>query len=288
MTFDQTVLLWCAAVPALIALVAASVAWLVERTVRRRGWAVAVGALIAGGGWWAAIVIALSVRQSWQWWPEDAWRQAIWPILAAVLLLSSTIAEATATRPWRWVLAGLLASATAWVAMPSSPGWSDTFELHRTWMFLVSISCLVNAWALDRLARSDAQRWALWVMLAGFAGPMALAASAYSGLAEWTLAAIAATVVFALINSFAAKESLGAIAFPAAIFLGAITAAGRFYSYQEHSAWLYAGILLLPAVVAAVDCPLHRQPAWRRVVVAALVAAILAGLIVWTLLFRGE
>lgn len=281
MPFDQEVLLWCAAVPALIAVVAAAFAWLAESklTNERRGQTLA--ALVACLGWSAAVWIGLAARHEWQWLPEEFWQQPFWAILAAAILLGGTTATAGVEYSWRWAVAGLLAIATAWLVMPSGETWDDMLPLHRTWMTVVTVSCLLNSMGLDRMARSDAHRWVLWVVVAGLAGPFALASATYGALSEWTLAAITATVGFAVLAIFPSAKMLWPVAFPAVFFSAAITASARFYTYEDHPWWLYGIALFLPSLVALVDVPLRNRSTWLRVVVAAILAAILVGICVW-------
>ncbi len=277
MTFDQTVLIWCVAVPAVIA-AGGCVASKFSKPAAR-GW-------IAALCWWLAVTAAIVGLQGWQWWPEDAWRQAIWPLLAWALL-AGAMAVAEDRSAIRWVVVGLLSIATAMIAMPGGEGWEDTFRFHRIWIGLVAASCLVNTYALQQLSRAGGHRWSLLVALAALGGPMALAASTYGSLAQWTVAMIAATGVVAAFAVFSRSDSdLWTAAIPSAVGAAGITAAGRFHSYETHPSWVYAVILFLPAAVALIDLTIRRQSNWRRVLVSGLVSATAVAACVWQLLLR--
>ncbi len=220
----------------------------------------------------------------WQWWPEDAWRQALWPLLAWALLIGGT-ALWSGSDSWRWVLAGLLAMLTAAIAMPGGEGWEDTLGLHRTWSALIGASCLANSFALDRLSKSGGNRWSLLVALAALAGPMAMAAATYGSLAQWAFAMIVATFVIAAFAVFSSEQSgLWAAAIPATVGGAGIAAAGRFYSYETHPMWLYAIVLFLPVMITAIDLPMRNRNPWIRVIVSGVGSAAIAGLCIWRLL----
>ncbi len=240
--------------------------------------------LIVAAAWWLAVSAALVGCQGWQWWPEDAWRQAIWPLLAWIMVICGTV-SAEDRSSWRWVLAGLLSIATAMIAMPSGQGWDDTLPLHRNWLGMIAMSCLVNSYALERLSKAGGHRWSLLVALAGLGGPMALAASTYGSLAQWTLAMIVATAVIAAVAVFSDRDSgLWTAAIPATVGAAGITAAGRFYTYEAQPDWVYAAILFAPAVIVLIDCLIQRRSVWLRVGVSGLAAAASVAACVWQLL----
>ncbi|MEX0818185.1 MAG: hypothetical protein WD070_01290 [Pirellulaceae bacterium] len=288
MPFDQDVLLWCAAIPALIAVVAAGLAWLTESKITKGSRGQTVAALIACLGWSAAVLVGLAARHEWQWLPHEFWQQSFWAVLAAAVFLGGTTAADAAEHPWRLAAAGVLAVATAWLAMPMGEGWEDMLPLHRNWMAAVTASCLLNSWAIDRLARTEARRWVLWIVLAGLAGPFALAAATYGALSEWTLSALAATVSFAVIAVAPSATSLWSVAFPALFFSAAMTAATRFYSYEDHPWWLYGIALFSPLLIAVADIPLRNRATRWRVLTAAVFAAVLVGVCVWRGVLVGQ
>ena len=242
------------------------------------------GAAIVSATWWLAVTAALVGLMGWQWWPEDAWRQAVWPLLAWAILIGGT-ALWGGSDSWRWVVAGLLAIGTGAIAMPGGSGWEDTLELHRTWAALIGASCLANAFALESLARTGGHRWSLLVALAALAGPMAMAASTYGSLAQWAFAMIVATLVIAALAVFSPLESgFWAAAIPVTAGGAGIAAAGRFYSYDTHPMWLYAAVLFLPVMITVIDLPLRKRNPWIRVIVSGLGSAAIAGLCIWRLL----
>jgi len=316
--FGQDVLVWCVTVPVILSLLAATFARVCE--AKRVGVGLFGGELISGLGWCLALLVALAARRQWQWMPEEFWQTAWWAMLAAAVLLSNqreisvrhplrgtrpsgalhkryrtlisrTILSRAADKKLanhspasRWVVAGLLAMFLAWLALPSDESWQDMFPFHRNWMAAVSASALVNAWAMDQHARSGGRRWSLWIVIAGLGGPFALAAATYGALSEWTLAAIASTIVFAIVGSFSAAVSSWSVAFPALFFHASMTAAARFYSYEEYPAWMYAVVLFSPTVVVMADLPLRNQTARRRILSSAMIAAMLLGLCIWQIL----
>ncbi len=274
MTFDQSILVWCVCVPGVIAGVTA---FATRCNQPRNG-------LLAAVGWWLAVTVAMAGCQGWQWWPDDAWRQATWPILAWCVLLSGTATWPVApgdrelqVNSLRWLTAGVLACLTALVAMPSGDEWSDTFHLHRVWMCGVAVSCLLNSFSLESIARRGGERWCLLVALAGLGGPMVLAASTYGSLAQWTLAVIVATLVMAVHTIVAATATTWAIVFPVVAAAAGITAAGRFYSYEDHSPWIYALMLFGPTLVAIIDYPIRNRPTRWRVTASGIVSLLIVG-----------
>lgn len=275
MTLDQTVLIWCLAVPAVIS----AVGCLASR------WSPPIPrGLIVSSAWWLAVTAALVGCQGWQWWPEDAWRQAIWPLLAWVVLMGAT-AAAEDRNALRWVVAGVLSIATAMFAMPVGEGWEDTLPLHRIWMGLIAASCLANSFALEQLSKSGGHRWSLLVALAGLGGPMALAAATYGSLAQWTVAMIAATAVTAGFAVFSElKSALWTAAIPATVGAAGITAAARFYSYETYPAWVYAAMLFAPTLIAVIDLSIRRRSTWLRVLVSGVVSAAAVAACVWKVL----
>ena len=286
MTFDQTVLLWCIAVPAAIAAAGCLLSKFVAAKAAVRIPHRLSASLIVSMGWWLAVAAALVGCQGWQWWPEDAWRRGIWPLLAWVLVICST-SWAEDRTSWRWVLAGVLSIATAMIAMPSGEGWEDTLPLHRHWLGLIATSCLVNSYALERLSKSGGHRWSLLVALAGLGGPMALAASTYGSLAQWTMAMIVATAVIAALAVFSDLDSgLWTAAIPATVGAAGITASGRFYTWEVHANWVYAAILFAPAVVVLIDLMIRRRGVWLRVGVSAVVSAACVAVSIWQVLLR--
>jgi len=302
LTFNQSVVLWCIVAPAMLALAAALVAGAIawrfgrrsagesleetEASDRRTRAATLATQLIVVLSWWLGIVIAVSGREGWQWWPDEAWRRSVWTILAFGLVAGITEPKAWGDRPWRWVAVGGLASLVAYVALPSGEGWTDMLPLHRSWMLGITLSCLANVWSLDRLAAAEARRWLLCVALAGLAGPLLLASSSYGAVAEWTLAGIVATAVFTITGLLVPRLSVLAAAPPTLALLAVVTATGRFYTYEDHPAWSYLVILFLPAIVTLVDWPLRRRSTPLRVGIAAGVSLLLIALATWAIYFQ--
>ena len=238
---------------------------------------------MVAAGWWLAVTVALAARQGWQWWPDDAWRQAIWPILLWTLISSVWLASQQ-HRPWVWVVAGTLACATALVAMPSGEEWSDTYYLHRGWMCAVATSCLLNGFAICCMAQRGAERWVLLVALTAPAGSLLLAGSGYGSLAEWALAITVATMVAALWGVFSASINAWLVAFGVLAAAASVTAAARFYTYEDLPHGVYAAALYGPALIAIVDFSIHARSTWLRVTVSGVISLALLGSCVWAVL----
>ncbi len=241
------------------------------------GWAVAVSVALIGQRW-------LTGDESSHWWPDEFWQRGYWWLLIAAAALSSTVWSAHPAAGWRWVAAGVLAMGTASASLPSGEGWEDTLPLHSGWMLLLGIACLLAFWSLDRLARRRSERWFPLVVLAMLAGPMLVAATTYGALVQWTIAAIAATLVCVAFALAGRLPSAIGITYPASAFFTVMMAAGRFYSYEDHPWWSYLGMLLLAPAVATVDQVIARRSTALRVTVAASVAAaLLAASAAWHL-----
>ena len=279
MTFDQEIAVWCVAIPLLLTGASCLAAQLIRSRWPESRWA----NVMLLGGWWIAVAVALAARQGWQWWPEEAWRQAVWPLFAWAVLVSGAASQQL-QRPWLWVVAGALASATALVAMPSGNEWSDTYHLHRVWMGAVATSCLLNSFAISCMAHRGAERWVLLVALTAPAGSLLLAGSAYGSLAEWTLAIVVATLSVAVWGMFAASLHGWVVAFPVLAAAASVTAAARFYTYEEIPHWVYGAALYGPTLIAIVDCLIGGRPTWLRVTVSGVVSLALLGSCVWAVL----
>jgi len=247
-----------------------SVPWssLLAPAVLGLGWSLAVLAGLVG---WR---IAGDVETSFLW-PEDFWQRGYISLFAAALLLGTTSWSPVRRAPARWVAAGLLAMVTASLSLPSGEGWEDALPAHQGWGLMLGGSCLLGFCAVDQLAARGADRWLPLVVLAMLAGPMFVAATTYGALAQWTLAAIAATlpcILFAAAGRLRHGVVVG-FAYPGVAFATAMIAAGRFFSYENQPWWTYLGMLLVAPAVALVDRGLPAGKTWTRVIVAACVSA---------------
>lgn len=235
------------------------------------GWAVAVAAALIGQR-------QLSGDESSHGWPADFWQRGYWWLLIAAATLSATAGAAWAASTARWVAAGVLAMGTAAGSLPSGEGWEDTFPLHAGWGLLLGIACLLAFWSLDQLARRRSERWLPLVVLAMLGGPLLVAATTYSALVQWTIAALSATAVCVIFAASGRLRGGIGITYPAAAFMTVMLAAGRFYSYEDLPWWSYAGMLgLAPLVVLADRAVVTRGPATRIGIAAGVAAAVLAG-----------
>lgn len=292
---DLTDLLVSAAVPFAIAALAACLATSLRKRpaegelATAKTWFDALAPLTIGLGWTAAVFAALA-GQRWQadepalaWWPEEFWQHGIWAVLAVAIVMGATAGSRLRDLPLRWIVAGLLAIATAAIGLPGGEGWEDTLPLHQGWAALLASTCLLGLFSLDRLSATGAHRWYPLVVLATLAGPMLVGAATYGALAQWTLAAIAATlpiVLLALAGWIDSRTAAG-MAYPAIAFATTMTAAGRFYSYDGHPWWSYLPLLLIPVAIALVDLPIRARHNGIRAAVAAVTALLLIGLSAW-------
>jgi hypothetical protein len=282
---ELQILLWCVLAPAIISL--AFVFFSIKAFDR-------IAPVVVTVGWCVAVAVSLYGRQSKNFmpdhlWPQDAWQQVLLPIaigsvaLALVAKLSTRVADACCDEV-RWLVAGLAATLVATIAMPSGDGWTDMLPLHRLWIGAIISSSLMNLWLLDRMSTRGADRWVLWVALAGLGSPAILAASAFAGLAEWVAAAIVSTLVMAIAASWRGMSSIWCALYPAVLFAAAAIASGRFYTYEEHPTWVYSVMLFVPSLIAVVNVPLESRSTAIRVGVALTTALLLLGCVAWTIL----
>ncbi|KLU01482.1 putative transmembrane protein [Rhodopirellula islandica] len=288
---ETQILLWCVLTPAILSLAFVIGAWAILRSKLTIA-PDRLPAILAVIGWSIAVSACMLARQDLVWPALDAWQVVLAPIFVSSLLLAGcpwapALTNATDSKSnaglW-WLIAGLGSVATAMWSMPTGEGWTDMLPLHRPWMASVAGAALINVWSLDRMRRTGAAPWILWVGLAGLVAPTLLAASAYGGLAEWMVSALVATTVFAIAAALLPESKIGRL-FPAVLLLAAsTTATGRFYTYEEHPAWLYGLILLLPTCVSIPDAWLQNQSTTVRVCTAVSVAVVLLSVIGWFLL----
>lgn len=238
------------------------------------------GVTLLALGWGLAVLAALVGRRlasgddSFPLWPDDFWQRSYLSILLSAIILGTTAGPSWRSRTARWMLAGLLAMLTATVCLPAGSGWEDTLPAHQGWSLLLGSSCLLGFFSLDQLAANRSDRWYPLVLLAILAGPMFVAATTYSALAEWTLAAIFATLpvaAWAAIGRLRSDLAVG-LAFPVVVFATSMMAAGRFYSFEDQPWWSYAAMMLAGPAVAAVDRLVRTRATGWRMLVAATVA----------------
>lgn len=315
---ETAILLWSLAGPGVVCICAAVLALWVARGQSGRGtsedrWAGPLAAVLVVCGWMAAIAVPLIGRQKISWWPAEAWQQVVWPIGWVGVLLALCAPHHTARSgeeaarersrgepaghgspalAWlhrhQWFLGGVASLFVGMLAMPTGEGWGDLLPWHRGWLVAVVGCGLVNAWIMQQVALSGGERWVLWIALAGLGGPTILAATAYGGLAEWCLGAIAATLMLAIFALIVPRSVCWSALFPATFFAVAATASGRFYTYEDHPLWLYGLILLLPTGVSLVALLLGGRRLTIQVLASALTAAGLLAGIAYQLLLSGQ
>jgi len=303
--------LWIATglVPGLIAVVTCVIVWrwtprsLGQIETTAQGHSLGLAPLCLGVGWTLAVVAGLigqryvKVDESSFWWSEDFSQRAYWGMIAAAVVMGILGPIAPARFGWsrpegadpsfRWVLAAAIVFASAAIALPDGDGWDDTLPLHRGWMLLLGTSGLASMWSLDRIGnrshgRQPADRWLPLVVLATLAGPMFVGATTYSSLATWTVSAISATLVCVLFAALGRLQAAVGIVYPAAVFCIAMISAGRFYSYEDHPWWTYAGILWVAPAVAVGDRWVGTKATPIRVGTAAVIAiAMILSTVAW-------
>lgn len=278
--------------PAIIAAAAFGLAWSLQRSDSSSA-KTAVGAVVLGVGWWAAVTVSLSARQEWQVWPTEYWHHCLWPLMIWPLIawsfIGSPTGEAISGSPRSTlspILLAIAAAATAAFCLPRGEAWEDTYSVHGPVGVALMLSIFVNAWSLDAMARRGTERWVLLVALASLGGPIALAASTYASLTEWGLAMASATLAITigglLVRNRLATTSIAIVVAGSAC----LVAGGRFQTYEDHPLWLYALLLSLPSVIAFVDYFLKSRSTAVRVVVAAILSAATIATSVWFLLIR--
>ncbi len=256
-------------------------------------------------------------------WPDDFWQRGYWGMLAVSLFLPWTLwgcccltcccgaKRESAAAPQRdfaslrWIVAAVLLFSIAAIALPSGEAWEDTYPLHRTWLVWLGSWGLVIMYSLEKLAIRPGvvqaesnetavtgpqvvwrgtQRWWPLVVLASLAGVVYVTGSAYSALLMWALSAVAATVVCVLFGLAVSLRSTLGIAYPATVLSLVLFAAGRFYSYEDHSLGSYVGFLVVAPAIGLVDCWLERRVGGQRHGLRAVVAAIVASaLLGWSI-----
>ncbi|MCC9656945.1 hypothetical protein [Rhodopirellula halodulae] len=286
---ETEILLWCVITPAIISLAFVIGAWRASRWdgewIGHR-----LPASLCVVGWSAAVVASLVARQDLDFDSLESWQMALVPVVLGSLLIAvlsptkdSFASEQTHGHSITALIAGLAGVATAMWSMPTGDGWVDMLPLHRPWMAAVAAAAMINLWALNRMQHAGATAWMMWVALAGLFAPTLLAASAYGGFAEWLVSALVATTVFAIGCSGLSLASFAKLT-PAVVLLSAsATATGRFYTYEDHPAWLYSVILLSPCIITVADIPLRERSTKVRVLVAVLVTVVLLVLVAWYL-----
>ena len=286
---DASVLLWCVVAPAVVTIISAAVAHWVGSAPGSSSSVEACAAIIAVTGWIAAVAVTLVGRQDIGLWPEESWQRSLWPIAVSSLILAFTLPLSLRRNETRWLLCGLGAAATAWLTIPSGEGWDDLQSLFPLAMLAITTSCLLNSWSLFQLgAFRDGQSWVLWIALAGLGAATILAASAYGGLAEWLVDGITATFVYAIYSLLTNRAQLWAAIFPATFLAAAGTVSGRFFTWEEHPIWTYGLILFLPTLLTIVDLPLSNRRMATRIIVTAIAAVILLGILAWLIFAPGE
>lgn len=284
---EREILLWCIGAPAIISLAGVLLVFAVSR---REHWLTEYFVpAIATLGWCSAIAVTLVIRQeldasALSWWTLEAWQQIHVPLTITSLFLALTAHPNIRSHEFRWIATALGCIGLAMVAMPSGEGWIDLLPEHRVWMAAVGGASLLNLWMLDQMARRGTERWILFVALAGLCGPTILAASAYAGLAEWAIAAIVATLVFAIAAAFLPERCLWCVVYPASLFALSTAAAGRFYTYEDHPAWLYGLILLTPSCISTVDWLAKNRSTYVRIAIAGILAVTFSGMMGWNFL----
>ncbi|MGI9474354.1 MAG: hypothetical protein ACR2NZ_22625, partial [Rubripirellula sp.] len=138
--------------------------------------------------------------------------------------------------------------------------------------------------AAEHMARHNASRWSLLVTVGGLLGPLVLAATTYGSLTQWGLAVVVATFAASVVGIFQPQTRVWVIAFPAWGAATLIAASARFYTYENHSPWLYGLILFSPSIIALIDQVMDGRTERVRVIVSAAGSLLIVGSVCWLLL----
>jgi hypothetical protein len=295
MSFDTPTLIWCIAVPALIALLGSLTSrWIAKRSQSET---TLPAELTLSASLWFAIAVAVYGREHltserFPLWSDDAWATVIWPLFVGIMLVSPRATSRICASGTLWILMAIVAVIGAAVVMPTGDGWADVLPLHRPWIAGVATSTILNTYLLHVIAgrgmvngqEAGAGRWLPLILLAGFACAAIIGASAYGALFEICLAAIASASVIALFAGLGWLTTSPAIIFISTLFSASMIAAGRFYSYAEVPAWAYLLALFAPSIIAVPDFFVWRRSAWVRVSIAAVVAMAVVSTVAYSFL----
>ncbi len=301
MPLDLPIVVWCFAIPSLLAAVGVIVVWRADAWQRSRpaslsdshplselseqstqgdigsqGFAFSAAQVVLG------LCVTLAAMSSLQAsvgvksllaFQDQAWCQLVWGMMLAACLAFTTKSDLTRPSSY-WVASSMVALATAFAIMPSGESWSDAIPLHRYWLPQVAIAAIVNHWAFRQLVIRDAGRWVAWVTLASVAGPLMLCAASYSALLNVCLAVSLSVLGIAIAASLGFIKNVQGIFLPTALCTSAMSGSARFFSYDEPSVFNYGLAMFLPVAVDAIDRPLRYRPIWLRVCVAGMVCGI--------------
>ncbi len=298
MPLDLPVVVWCLAIPSLLAAVGVIINWRLDARRRSRPASLTDPQLsfeqsspnekstqrfVFGAAQVVlGLCVALAAMSSLQGnvgltalfdFNDQAWCQLVWGMLLATMLAFTTKSD-LARHSSFWVASSMLAIATSFAVMPSGESWSDTIPLHRYWLPLIAMAAIASHWALRQLVIRDAGRWVAWVALASLADRCCCVRPSYSALLNVCLAVSTSVAGIAIAASLGYIKNVQGIFLPTALCASAMSGSARFYSYDEPSAINYGLAMFLPVVVDAIDRPLRQKPTWQRVLAAAIVCTL--------------
>ncbi|MFO0922877.1 MAG: hypothetical protein U0905_10370 [Pirellulales bacterium] len=281
MAFELQVLLQSVILPATVAMIVATVAWLMEARLSPKA-----SAFIVSIGWWLGLVTGHLSVVRFSWWSDEPWQRLPWFLLIGIVLtaVQSTWMPQLSRALWLIPL-GVL---TAWQCFPNGEAWKDMWQEQSFWMVLLIPSLLWNDLALTDLFRRDAGRWCGWILIAALAGTFALAMLSYATMGQWILSTLAATVSVLFVSLFRPKlgaESLSPIVL---LTIGTMIAWTRFRgSFQPVG--IYLCLYFFPVAIALLDRMLApRSPHWLRIALAASLSAVAVLVAAWPLLTAEE
>jgi len=281
MPTDSSTLIWCIGLPAIITVIACLVCRFFavgsdgEATARRQ----TILSAILAVAWSVSVACSLRATDSIAALVDiegDAWPKIFFPMLAIALLVSPHAITKLRSEPGLWVLVGGTSVLAATVVMPNGDGWTDMLPLHQPWIAAVTLAAICNAWALHRMAIRGAVSWLPLIILAGIACPAMIGAATYAVLLQTCFGAIVSTIVIAIFSGFGRLTVSPAIVFPSVLFMAAMIATGRFYSYADTPPIAYGIALFAPSLIALSD----RMVSGKHPVVRIGVAAVTAILVV--------
>ena len=257
-------------------------------------------ACLAAVGWSAACFVGYYFILSG--WPPIPWTEAArsaepWESIVYPIMLLSIIWPLLSTRLEKWsnllLIAALALSCLPLIAALCEAERFAKFHFHNThWSLAALMAIAINWLALERMERSGAGRWCLWIAVGQLLTVAALIMTCYGRFGEWaTIAGLSLGVVAlarVLISDPQAEWS-ARLAYPALALSAILLMHVREYRSNPLPVWFLPLPFLLPMLVALNDWSwAHKQhPILRVFVAAVLTASLAAGAIAFVWVWNG-
>jgi hypothetical protein len=294
MPLDKQTVIWCIAIPAVIAAVAALAnRWAAKSTLPSNNVEVSdngqpvrhrIAAATLGLAWGFCVVVGMNGLGELKSWSEDGWSNMVWPILVSSICIGPFSSASIRKSPAAWPVIAIFAIVTAAFVMPTGEGWSDKLSAHRSWIAYLSIASICNTWSLYHLTHRDGERLLAFVVLATIACSGLMGAAAYGMLLNISLAPIAATFVFAIFALPGFATNVSSIIVPSVLFASSMIAAANFYSYADVPIWAYGLPLFAPTWIAITDRLVVNKAMAIRIAVAAVTATLIVAMTIYRFL----